>query len=156
MSRWQSSPGDDAGQQHGQGKGLSVGVGSPTGAGSGPVTRHTCNDGRGPAWGRKTPGCPRCDELAAGAEPVTWNTQAERDRAWRAARQAATKAAIDRAYAAVRAQLDTCCQLRVAAYISSDGAVRQVCVAGCPRHGTGYVAVRPVPLQLGYGHGGAR
>jgi hypothetical protein len=31
--------------------------------------RHTCG---GPAFGRKTPGCPRCDELLAGAEPVRW------------------------------------------------------------------------------------
>lgn len=29
--------------------------------------RHTCNGGRGPNFGRKTPGCPRCDELANGA-----------------------------------------------------------------------------------------
>ena len=34
------------------------------------TTKHTCNDGSGPAFGRKTPGCPRCDELLAGAEPV--------------------------------------------------------------------------------------
>jgi hypothetical protein len=34
------------------------------------TTQHTCcPPGRGPAWGRKTPGCPRCDELLAGAEP---------------------------------------------------------------------------------------
>jgi hypothetical protein len=144
------------------GSGLGVGVGSarPTEAPDGSATeapaRHTCNDGRGPAWGRKTPGCPRCDELAAGAEPVTWNTQADRDRQADRARRAAEQAAIDRAYAAVCAQLDTCCQLRIAAYISSDGAVRQVRVAGCPRHGTGYLAVRPVPLQLGHGRGGAR
>ena len=32
-------------------------------------TQHTCNGGRGPAFGRKTPGCPRCDELIAGAAP---------------------------------------------------------------------------------------
>lgn len=32
-------------------------------------TQHSCNGGRGPAFGRKTPGCPRCDELLAGAEP---------------------------------------------------------------------------------------
>lgn len=32
-------------------------------------TRHTCNDGRGPAFGRATAGCPRCDELIAGAKP---------------------------------------------------------------------------------------
>lgn len=31
--------------------------------------RHTCNDGGGPRWGRKTSGCPRCDELLAGAAP---------------------------------------------------------------------------------------
>ena len=31
------------------------------------LVRHTCNDGRGPHFGRKTPGCPRCDELLAGA-----------------------------------------------------------------------------------------
>lgn len=33
------------------------------------TTKHTCG---GPKWGRKTPGCPRCDALLAGAEPVTW------------------------------------------------------------------------------------
>lgn len=33
------------------------------------ATRHTCG---GPAFGRKTPGCPRCDELLAGAQPVQW------------------------------------------------------------------------------------
>ena len=31
-------------------------------------TKHTCN---GPTFGRLTPGCPRCDELAAGAAPHT-------------------------------------------------------------------------------------
>lgn len=36
------------------------------------TTKHTCNDGNGPAFGRKTPGCPRCDELLAGAAPVAW------------------------------------------------------------------------------------
>jgi hypothetical protein len=36
------------------------------------TTKHTCNNGRGPHFGRRTPGCPRCDELAAGAEPVRW------------------------------------------------------------------------------------
>jgi len=35
------------------------------------VTKHTCNSGRGPSFGRKTAGCPRCDELLAGAEPRT-------------------------------------------------------------------------------------
>ena len=33
------------------------------------TTKHTCN---GPVFGRKTPGCPRCDELLAGAKPVNW------------------------------------------------------------------------------------
>lgn len=32
-------------------------------------TKHTCNSGHGPDFGRKTAGCPRCDELLAGAEP---------------------------------------------------------------------------------------
>lgn len=36
------------------------------------TTKHTCNEGHGPAFGRKTPGCPRCDELLAGAAPVKW------------------------------------------------------------------------------------
>ena len=31
------------------------------------TTQHTCG---GPVFGRKTPGCPRCDELLAGAPPV--------------------------------------------------------------------------------------
>lgn len=35
------------------------------------ATQHTClkPGQRSPAFGRKTPGCPRCDELLAGAEP---------------------------------------------------------------------------------------
>lgn len=33
------------------------------------TTKHTCG---GPAFGRLTPGCPRCDELADGAKPVQW------------------------------------------------------------------------------------
>jgi len=33
------------------------------------TTQHTCD---GPVFGRKTPGCPRCDELLAGAAPVAW------------------------------------------------------------------------------------
>lgn len=40
------------------------------------TTKHTCG---GPVFGRKTPGCPRCDELSAGASPVTWDW-AERSR----------------------------------------------------------------------------
>ncbi len=36
------------------------------------ATRHTCNDGNGPVFGRRTGGCPRCAELAAGAAPVRW------------------------------------------------------------------------------------
>lgn len=34
--------------------------------------RHTCNDGAGPHWGRRTRGCPRCDALEAGAQPAAW------------------------------------------------------------------------------------
>ncbi len=34
------------------------------------TVKHTCG---GPVFGKKTPGCPRCDELLAGAEPVQWN-----------------------------------------------------------------------------------
>jgi hypothetical protein len=45
------------------------------------TTKHTCG---GPVFGRKTPGCPRCDELLAGAEPVR---QEWRDRARRNAEQ---------------------------------------------------------------------
>jgi hypothetical protein len=46
--------------------------------------RHTCNEGRGPAFGRKTPGCPRCNELLAGAAPVKWaGTQRREDEAQR-------------------------------------------------------------------------
>jgi hypothetical protein len=36
------------------------------------TTKHTCG---GPAFGRRTAGCPRCDELAAGAEPRSWNVR---------------------------------------------------------------------------------
>ncbi|MGW1993230.1 hypothetical protein [Embleya sp. NPDC001921] len=44
------------------------------------TTKHTCNNGRGPVFGRKTEGCPRCDELIAGAAPVVWyGTARERD-----------------------------------------------------------------------------
>jgi hypothetical protein len=43
------------------------------------TTRHTCNDGAGPAFGRKTRGCPRCDELLGGAEPVRWAGVSKRE-----------------------------------------------------------------------------
>jgi hypothetical protein len=33
------------------------------------TTKHTCG---GPVFGRKTAGCPRCEELLAGAAPVVW------------------------------------------------------------------------------------
>ena len=35
------------------------------------ATRHTCNDGNPPIFGRRTHGCARCEELAAGAAPRT-------------------------------------------------------------------------------------
>lgn len=46
------------------------------------TTKHTCG---GPAFGRKTPGCPRCDELLAGAAPVVqaWRGQRARQDAER-------------------------------------------------------------------------
>ena len=34
------------------------------------TTKHTCG---GPVFGKRTAGCPRCDELSAGAAPVKWN-----------------------------------------------------------------------------------
>jgi hypothetical protein len=40
-----------------------------TGRASSTTTPHTCG---GPVFGKKTPGCPRCDELLAGATPVVW------------------------------------------------------------------------------------
>ena len=48
------------------------------------TTKHTCG---GPAFGRLTPGCPRCDELAAGAERVRqpWRGSRQREDARRAA-----------------------------------------------------------------------
>jgi hypothetical protein len=50
------------------------------------TTKHTCG---GPKFGRKTSGCPRCDELLAGAEPVSWGgrtaAQKRRDEAQQAA-----------------------------------------------------------------------
>lgn len=36
------------------------------------TTKHICNASNGPVFGRKTAGCPRCDELLAGAKPVVW------------------------------------------------------------------------------------
>lgn len=35
-------------------------------------TKHTCNNGFGPSFGKKTTGCPRCDELLAGAPARQW------------------------------------------------------------------------------------
>jgi hypothetical protein len=41
------------------------------------VTVHTCNEGAGPFFGRKTAGCPRCEELLSGAVPrgAAWRTR---------------------------------------------------------------------------------
>jgi hypothetical protein len=44
------------------------------------TTKHTCG---GPAFGKLTPGCPRCDELAGGAEPVRWRLSGRQDDAQR-------------------------------------------------------------------------
>jgi hypothetical protein len=43
------------------------------------ATKHSCNDGAGPHFGRRTAGCARCDELAAGAKPVVWNNRKAQD-----------------------------------------------------------------------------
>lgn len=40
------------------------------------TTKHTCG---GPVFGRRTPGCPRCDELIAGAEPVKWSQRLQKE-----------------------------------------------------------------------------
>lgn len=38
------------------------------------TTKHRCNNGNGPVFGRKTAGCPRCDEMLAGAPAVQWSS----------------------------------------------------------------------------------
>lgn len=44
------------------------------------TTRHTCNNGDGPIFGRKTAGCPRCDELIGGAKPQEgWGARRARE-----------------------------------------------------------------------------
>jgi hypothetical protein len=40
------------------------------------TTKHDCG---GPVFGRKTPGCPRCDELLSGAAPVVWGWSQRRN-----------------------------------------------------------------------------
>ena len=40
-------------------------------------TKHTCG---GPSFGRLTAGCPRCDELAAGAPARQWAGMGRRQR----------------------------------------------------------------------------
>jgi hypothetical protein len=52
------------------------------------TTKHTCG---GPVFGHKTPGCPRCEELLAGAAPVV---QAWRQRETRAQADARRSAEI--------------------------------------------------------------
>jgi len=44
---------------------------------AGTTTGHTCG---GPVFGRLTPGCPRCDELLAGAAPVVQARRGQRAR----------------------------------------------------------------------------
>jgi hypothetical protein len=41
------------------------------------TTKHTCG---GVVFGKKTAGCPRCDELIAGAKPVQWSTHGAKER----------------------------------------------------------------------------
>lgn len=46
------------------------------------ATRHTCNDGFGPVFGRKAPGCPRCDELIAASTTAQHTCNGGRGPAW--------------------------------------------------------------------------
>ena len=46
------------------------------------TTKHTCG---GPSFGRLTAGCPRCDELAGGAQPVRWRESRKQEDARRSA-----------------------------------------------------------------------
>ena len=39
------------------------------------TTKHTCG---GPVFGRTIAGCPRCDQLIAGAAPVQWGDKDQR------------------------------------------------------------------------------
>lgn len=41
------------------------------------TTKHTCG---GPIFGKKTPGCPRCDEMLAGAPAVKWRISNDKQR----------------------------------------------------------------------------
>lgn len=43
------------------------------------MKKHTCNNGSGPVFGRRTAGCPRCDALARGATPRQWYGQRHTD-----------------------------------------------------------------------------
>ena len=109
------------------------------------ITKHTCG---GPTFGRKTPGCPRCDELLSGAAPVRWNTEAARQRELAEIRRTAERAQSDRAREVAQRQLDTCCQNRIWTWTISDGMIRQIGVKGCPRHGDHQANIRPVPHLL--------
>ena len=42
------------------------------------TTKHTCG---GPVFGKKTPGCPRCDELLSGSPAVVWRNSKQSDAA---------------------------------------------------------------------------
>ena len=48
-----------------------------------PTTKHN----HGSNYGRKVAGCPRCDELKAGAQPVSWNGNRRREEDERRARE---------------------------------------------------------------------
>ena len=53
---------------------------------TGKATQHTCG---GPVFGHRTPGCPRCDELAAGAPARQQPWRSRETRAQEDARRAA-------------------------------------------------------------------
>lgn len=58
------------------------------------TTKHTCG---GPVFGRKTAGCPRCDELLAGAPVVKWKGETAKQKQ---AREASFREAVRAHYAA--------------------------------------------------------
>jgi hypothetical protein len=45
------------------------------------TTKHTCG---GPVFGKKTAGCPRCDELLSGSAPIVWAWASKENKARRA------------------------------------------------------------------------
>ena len=77
------------------------------------AAQHTCG---GPAFGRKTPGCPRCDELLAGAPA--------RQQAWRETRKCRCGAPAQKGYIAA-----ICRRCEMAAHDCNASKCGAVCTA---------------------------